>query len=198
MNINSPYYDLPKNQWLSKTQELLDHHPLEEQEVVQFCFDAWDGIFTSSIGKNSLKIGSDLFPAPQIIGALLHELIPAEIIKKYPQNWRREQDKNDKDIVCISNDRFSIELKTSSHGSQIFGNRSYAQPQSSSGKSKDGYYLAVNFEKIDGANRAPSIQMIRFGWIDHTDWIGQTAATGQQSRLSSETYSLKLKTLFQK
>ncbi len=58
--------------------------------------------------------------------------------------------------------------------------------------------MTVNFEKINVANNAPSIQMIRFGWIDHTDWIGQEAATGQQSRLSPDTYSLKLKTLYVK
>jgi len=40
--------------------------------------------------------------------------------------------------------------------------------------------------------------MIRFGWLDHTDWIGQKAATGQQSRLAPETYDLKFKTLYRK
>lgn len=198
MNTNSPYYGLPQDQWKNKTQQLIDAHPFTEQEIVGFCLSAWNGIFTSSIGNNGLKIGEHLFPAPQIIGALLHELIPAEIAAKYPDTWRKEKDKSDKDIVYIPDNQFSIELKTSSNKSQIFGNRSYAQQQSPGGKSKDGYYLTVNFEKIDGANNAPSIQIIRFGWIDHTDWIGQEAATGQQSRLSPDTYSLKLKTLYLK
>ena len=198
MNTNSPYYGLTQDKWQIKTQELINQHPLKEQEIIKFCLDAWDGIFTSSIGKNGLKIGEHLFPAPQIIGALLHELIPAEISTKYPINWRGEQNKKDKDIVFIPDDRFSIELKTSSNKNQIFGNRSFAQQQNSGGKSKDGYYWTVNFEKINGTNNAPSIQVIRFGWIDHTDWIGQSSPTGQQSRLSADTYNLKLKTLLQK
>lgn len=196
MNTNSPYYGLPQNQWKTKTQQLIDAHPLTEREIVDFCLNSWDGIFTSSIGNNGLKIGKHLFPAPQIIGALLHELIPAEIAAKYQQTWRKEQNKSDKDIVYIPNNQFSIELKTSSNKNQIFGNRSYAQQQNSGGKSKDGYYLTVNFEKINRVNDTPSIQMIRFGWIDHTDWIGQKAETGQQSRLSPNTYNLKLKTLY--
>lgn len=198
MNTNSPYFGLPQNQWAQKTQELIDEHPLDEAEIAQLCLDAWNGIFTSSIGKNRLIIGTHLFPAPQIIGALLHELIPAEISAKYPNQWRKELTKLDKDIVFIPNDRYSIELKTSSNKSQIFGNRSYAQQQNAAGKTKDGYYLTINFDKVSSTNNAPCIQMIRFGWIDHTDWIGQLAATGQQSRLSSDTYSLKLKTLFRK
>jgi ScaI restriction endonuclease len=73
----------------------------------------------------------------------------------------------------------------SSHPSQIFGNRSYAQEQASgsTGKGKSGYYLTVNFQnfKIAGADQ-PSITQVRFGWLDHTDWIGQASATGQQAR----------------
>ena len=198
MNINSPYYNHPQDQWQSITQKLIDRHPLMEDEIVDFCLSAWNGIFTSLIGINNLKIGENIFPRPQIIGALLHELIPAEIAHKYPTIWKKETNKSDKDIVFIPDNQFSIELKTSSNKKQIFGNRSYAQQQNSSGKSKDGYYLTVNFEKVNGANNAPSIQIIRFGWIDHTDWIGQEAATGQQSRLSPETYNLKLKTLYSK
>ncbi|HFC7940318.1 ScaI family restriction endonuclease [Neisseria meningitidis] len=44
----------------------------------------------------------------------------------------------------------------------------------------------------------PEIKIIRFGWLDHTDWIAQTAATGQQARLSPEAYRSKLKILYQK
>ncbi|HGG7675208.1 TPA: ScaI family restriction endonuclease, partial [Neisseria meningitidis] len=67
------------------------------------------------------------------------------------------------------------------------------------GKSKNGYYLTINFEKfMPDLKLRPEIKIIRFGWLDHTDWIAQTAATGQQARLSPEAYRSKLKILYQK
>lgn len=194
----SPYTQSAKSDWLQITHDLIANHPLDEQEIVGFCLTAWQGLFSSTIGRHRLKIGEHIFPKPQVIGALLHELIPAEIVANYPGIWQREQEKYDKDIVYLPDDRYSIELKTSSNPNQIFANRSYAQTPSQQKKSKDGYYLAVNFEQIKAKTQQPRILMIRFGWLDHTDWIGQTSATGQQARLAPETYGLKLKTLYPK
>lgn len=101
----------------------------------------------------------------------------------------------DKDLVYIPDPSLSVELKTSSHASQIFGNRSYAQPQQGAGKSKDGYYLTVNFEKFS-KDGLPKVKLIRFGWLDHTDWIGQAAATGQQARIRPESDRAKLVRLY--
>ncbi|MCI5158188.1 MAG: ScaI family restriction endonuclease [Candidatus Electrothrix sp. AUS1_2] len=195
---DSPYVGTNKAKWPDVTQELLDRHPLEEKEIEKFVLAAWDDIFESSIGRHRLKIGKHIFPKPQIIGALLHELIPAEISAAYPDVWRAEESADDKDIVHRQNDKYSIELKTSSHPRHIFGNRSYAQKPIEGKKTKDGYYLAVNFEKLSRENTRPDILLIRFGWLDHSDWIGQRAATGQQARLAPETYNLKFKTLFSK
>lgn len=64
-------------------------------------------------------------------------------------------------------------------------------------KGKSGYYLAVNFEKFSNTTN-PQIKLIRFGWIDSGDWIGQKAATGQQSRLSSDVENYKLLQLYRK
>jgi len=195
-NNASPYTNAKKSDWKQITNSLVETHPLNEDEIICFCLDAWDNLFNSSIGRHGLKIGEHIFPQPQIIGALLHELIPAEIVASYPNLWQREQKSDDKDIVYLPNDLYSIELKTSSNKNQIFGNRSYAQAPSEQKKSKDGYYLTINFDQIKVKSKKPSILMIRFGWLDHTDWIGQTSATGQQARLASETYELKLKTLY--
>jgi hypothetical protein len=196
-NNTSPYAKFNKHDWLKVTNDLIDEHPLNETEIVNFCLAAWHNLFSSSIGRHNLKIGEHIFPKPQIIGALLHELIPAEIVASYPGVWQREQEKNDKDIVYLPNDKYSIELKTSSNPSKIFGNRSYAQAPSEQKKSKDGYYLTVNCEKIKEGEQ-PSILMIGFGWLDHTDWIGQASATGQAASLAPETYKLKIKTLYTK
>jgi hypothetical protein len=108
---------------------------------------SWSAIFESRLG-GKFRIGHEISPKPQIMGFLLHELIPLELQSRYPDIWRPEKVKGDKEIVHIPNEHFSVEMKTSSHASQIFGNRSYAQEQVGKGKSKNGYYLTVNFEKF--------------------------------------------------
>lgn len=195
---NSPYSGKNKSDWKDITNQIINDHPLKKKSLVKMVLVAWDNIFDTSIGKHNLKIGVHIFPKPQVIGALLHELIPAEIAASSKTKWRGEMTKEDKDIVYIPNDFYSIELKTSSNPTQIFGNRSYAQKPTQGKKGKDGFYIAVNFEKFSKTNPKPEILAIRFGWLDHTDWIGQKAATGQQARLAPETYNLKFKTLYTK
>jgi hypothetical protein len=197
--MSSPYKDKPVDEWSDITNELIAAHPLSENQIVEYCLAAWNDIYCSKIGRHGFQIGEDIFVRPQIIGALLHELIPAEIVANNPNLWQREQRVDDKDIVYIPDSAFSIELKTSSSSSKIFGNRSYAQAPTENKKSKDGYYLTINFEQIkERSNTPPEITIIRFGWLDHTDWTGQAAATGQQAWLSKETYLYKLKTLYSK
>ena len=65
-------------------------------------------------------------------------------------------------------------------------------------KSKSGYYLAINFEKFEETEELPQIRLIRFGWLDHTDWIGQSAASGQQARLPKEVENGKLVVIYKK
>jgi hypothetical protein len=190
----SPYARLPQIKWKEKTHELIASHPLQAVDIREAVLDSWDSIFESKIGKHRIQIGKDIFPIPQLMGAFLHELIPLELAAKYPKVWRGNQNKGEKDLVYITDLKFSIEIKTSSNKSAIFANRSYAQPQSTSplAKGKDGYYIAVNFEKFKLGQRRPRILLIRFGWLDHTDWIAQSAATGQQARLAPITYQTKL------
>jgi hypothetical protein len=132
------------------------------------------------------------------MGFLLHELISLELAARYPDEWRGEVNASDKDIVYIPDDSFSIEVKTSSNPNHIYGNRSYAQATTKRKKAKSGYYLAVNFEKFSSSKHDPKIRLIRFGWLDSDDWIGQKAATGRQSRLPPEVENNKLLELYRK
>jgi hypothetical protein len=190
----SPYARLPEKKWIDRTRRLIAAHPLKSADIKAAVLDSWDSIFESKIGKHGIQIGKEIFPIPQLMGAFLHELIPLELSAKYPKSWRGNQNKGEKDLVCITDLKFSIEVKTSSDKKSIFANRSYARPQSSSplAKGKDGYYIAVNFEKFEEGRNRPRIRLIRFGWLDHTDWIAQSAATGQQARLAPITYRTKL------
>lgn len=199
--MSSPYENLSEDQWSSKTKELIEKHPLAPDLIVDVVLEAWDGIMKTKIA-DELLIGRDIFPSPQILGNYLHELIPVILAKRNPDLWRKEHDKSDKDLVYIPNVDFSVEIKTSSNPNNIYGNRSYGQENSdnNSGKSKDGYYITVNFEKFDSRHPdfRPEIQKIRFGWIDHSDWHAQAAATGQQAYLETSARDLKLMLIYQK
>jgi len=199
--IVSPYKGLPPTAWLGKTRQLIAEHPLEPDEIVEVVNESWNAIFSSSIGTKPFRIGVDLFPKPQIMGFFLHELIPLEFQRRYPTLWRAENCASDKDLVYVMNEKMSVEIKTSSHPTKIFGNRSYAQETRTSRgekKSRSGFYIAVNFGKFTKGGKQPSILRVRFGWLDAADWRGQAAATGQQASLGSGVEKAKLVQLFPK
>lgn len=191
MASKSPYDGLPQADWLAKTQELVASYPVSGDEMVEIVLGEWESIFDSRVGRHGLRIGEHIFPKPQIMGDYLHELIPYELQERYPGVWQRDQTGSDKDLVNLENDEFSTEIKTSSNPTQVFGNRSYAQPGSGWKKTRSGYFLAVNFQKWSDAlpGELPQIRLIRLGWLNHTDWIPQASATGQQARIRPEAYA---------
>jgi hypothetical protein len=189
----TPQYEgLPVEKWEAKTKQLIAEHPLDPAEIYEVVTQVWTDIFQSQIGSKPFRIGVDLFPRPQVMGFFLHELIPLEFEYRYPTIWRREETTNEKDLVYLPDDHFSIEIKTSSSARNIYGNRSYAQQGRTSKKGKSGYYLAVNYEKFMKLGGMPQIKLVRFGWLDSQDWIGQRAPTGQQARLSPDVERYKL------
>ncbi len=194
-DTGSPYEGKAVEHWPEITAYLIKEHPLRKEELVDSVLTAWSELHATRIGNRNLLIGKHIFPNPQILGFLLHELIPVELAGRHPSEWRREKEKKEKDLVYIPDPKFSVEIKTSSHASQIFGNRSYAQISSSgrTGKGRPGYFLTVNFiAKKKEADPEGKITRIRFGWLDHSDWIGQASPTGQQSRLTANADKYKL------
>lgn len=188
---------LTADKWLAVTQSLIAAHPLKPKELIEVVLASWEAISGIEIGPRKFRIGKDFYPKPQIMGFLLHELIGLELSVRYPGIWRGEESSRDKDFVFIPDERFSIELKTSSHPKSVSGNRSVSQKSKSSKKSKSGYYLTINFGKwgVIG-KKAPTIAKISFGWIDHSDWIGQAAASGQSASLAPEVYAGKMVVLY--
>lgn len=193
----SPYEGLTVEEWAATTERIIDEHPLKRSEIVEIVLSSWEDIFESQIGSKGFKIGGDIFPQPQIMAFLLHELIPLEVTARHPGAWRRDQSGFDKDLVCLADETFSTEIKTSSSATGIFGNRSYAQVTAGNKKSKSGYYLAVNFAAFEQESKdRPGVRLIRFGWLDHSDWKGQAAESGQAAYPSIEARKRKLITLF--
>jgi hypothetical protein len=196
--MSSPYAGKSESEWKNITTRLINEHPLKPNQIVKTILEVWDWIFESKIG--SFRIGQDIFPQPQIMSFLLHELIALKLTQDAPMLWKKGVNSDEKDLVCLTDDMFSIEIKASSDKKHVFGNRSYAQPSSTSRKSKSGYYLTVNFQKfplpLSLEYEHPKINMIRFGYIEHTDWIAQKSSSGQQSRLSPSVYEHKLCVLY--
>ena len=193
--LSSPYFELDQTEWAEKTLELIEAHPADPEDLVSVVRNSWTSIFGSSLGSG-FKIGTHIFPRPQILGFFLHELVPLEFERLYPGVWRRDSGAGEKDLVYVADDDMSIEIKTSSSKSQIFANRSYGQQDASQGKKdKSGYYLAVNFERWQDASGLPRIRHIRFGWLDHVDWHSQERASGQQASLPPVVENLQLLTI---
>lgn len=132
----SPYEGVPSTLWPRVTRKLVKAHPLSKSELVEVVLASWDSILATDLGAKGFRIGRDIFPKPQIIGFFLHELIPLELSARYPKTWRGDKIASEKDIVYIPNDYYSIEIKTSSDPSHIFGNRSYAQTSTKGKKAK--------------------------------------------------------------
>ena len=196
----SPFKGVRPSQWAAKTRQLLRSYPLQGEQIVKPILEAWDSIFESKIGRHGIQIGKDIFPTPQIMASYLHELIPLEFAAVYPGQWRGDQRADEKDLVYIPDGKFSAEIKTSSDPRKIFANRSYAQEASSLKKNKNGYYIAINFEKFTPERtipQRPRIRRIRFGWLDHSDWKGQDKPTGQQASLLPDSEKGKLIILYE-
>jgi hypothetical protein len=157
------------------TRKLVELHPLSLDEIRDIVLLVWDEISAITIRDLSLlKISN-----PQVLGTLIQRLMGAELAQRYPKKWRSEREKHDKDLVYIPHSAFSIEVKTSTHPREVFGNRSYTHGNGS--KSRQGYFLTINYNE-------KGIRLIRFGWLLASEWKSQKSSSGQQARLLSSTY----------
>jgi hypothetical protein len=186
----SPYFNLPTTQWADKTQDLIKKHSLSVKDIQDIAISAWDILWQTKIGDGLANITLKELDLPAtVIGYFFEKLFAYKLNQKYPNNWRGSLSKEDKDIVCIANSDFSIEIKTSGQdGTKIYGNRSYGKAsknQSLVKKEKSGYYITVNFYQN-------ILTLIRFGWIDGDDWIAQGSESGQMAGLKQEVYDNKL------
>lgn len=202
--VTSPFFGLDPldpSALAARTLELVSAYPASASDLIEASLASWDALVDSTIGRAT--IGRDIFPAPQVIGGFLHELIPLEMHARHGADWRPDTHVSEKDLVYVPNDQFSAEIKTSSHQRQIFGNRSFGQQNPATAKKlKSGYYLAINFTGWARDEAAtvvePGINLIRFGWLDHVDWLSQAASTGQAASLPASIENAQLLTIYSK
>ena len=165
-------------------------------ELSETVLSSWEDIFHSRIGAKAYEIGRDILPEPQIMGFLLHELIPLNLSAAHPKRWRRGAAATECDAVYVPNPDYCFEIKASSSAKGVFGNRSYAHVSDTASKRRGSFFLIVNFAKFSAARR-PEITLIRFGWLSATDWIGQKSPSGQRARLTKEARAFKLRIIYE-
>lgn len=190
-------YPSDTTKWALVTRRLLAGFPVSMPDLTKVVLASWEDIFHSRIGTRGYAIGTDIYPEPQIIAFLLHELIPLNLATTFPRKWLRGTGASQCDAVCVDDDDCSFEIKTSSSASGIFGNRSYAHISDKATKRRGSFFLAVNFGKFAARQARPEITLIRFGWLGASDWIGQRAESGQQARLTKEARAYKLKIIYE-
>jgi ScaI restriction endonuclease len=188
----SPYADLPLEEWLKITEQLVAQHPLNLDTIRDVALIAWGVLWQTKIGEGDTIIRLDEIDVPAtVVGYFFEKLFARELERQHPAQWRGGgRRKEEKDIVYVPNPTFSIEMKSSGQlGTKIFGNRSYNQQTQESSQvskiDKSGYHITINFYQ-------QTLNLIRFGWIDLDDWKPQKSATGQAAILAKDVYNHKL------
>lgn len=190
--MDSPFEDEPKAEWRDIRDELIKSHPLSTEDVKNLVLESFDNLLETRVGSPSdgLKLFQDIELSSQVQSDFLETILARNLIEN-DDSWRHGSEA-EKDFIYTEDPFFSTELKASGQEgvTEVFGNRSYAQKVETENakKSKTGFYITVNFYR-------ESIYLIRFGWIDFSDWTGQSAASGQAATLSDEAYMYKLKTI---
>src|SRR5260370_8634403 len=97
-NPDDPYDGIPPKRWARVTKKLIQKHPLRSGEIVESVLVAWQDLHKTVLGRK-LRIGKDIFPNPQIIGFLLHELIPLDGASSNACAWRRTKATATKQLI---------------------------------------------------------------------------------------------------
>lgn len=162
-------------------------HILPHDVLLRVVNTSWTTLWTTKIGRQPLyTFNIDA----QVIGKFFQEIMTHELYAYNPDIWidpSRPRSVKLPDFVC-ADPEYSFELKMcSQRGSRhVYGNRCSSEGfVSPNGKSRDGWMMTINYTDT-------RINLIRFGYIHGSDWIGQTSASGNSARLHPEAYASKL------
>ena len=188
--MKSPYLNKPIATWPQITKRLLAKHPLSTELILDVANQSWNALWSTRVGAGRTAIDLNQLVVPAtVVGYFFEVLFAKEMERRFPREWRGCRQGDEKDLVYIPDSRYSVEIKTSGQlGLRVFGNRSYGQKASKqrlAKKEKSGFYITVNFFR-------QTFVLIRFGWIDASDWKPQLAPTGQMAGLPDEVYAHKL------
>ncbi len=162
----------------------VSEYPIPPTVLLNHIEESWDQMWNASFG--SLSLMEAKLPS-QVIGSLFERILGRNLSERYPKVWSDEGAKHQKDFVNLVDEHFSTELKLSGQrGYSIYGNRSYCMASTSSrGKSRDGYYITVNYIR-------DCLTMVRLGWLTLDDWNPQKSNTGQSAKVDASALSNKM------
>jgi hypothetical protein len=187
--MTSPYQGQPVQQWAGITERLVQQHPLTPDLILEAATLSWNRLWNTWVGDANVGFPLiEMAPPATVIGYMIEKLFAKELAARLPGAWRGGVG-SEKDLHCIQDESFSVEMKASGQlGYKIYGNRSYGQALENADmakKDKSGYYITVNFYR-------QTLTLLRFGWIDSSDWQAQKSQTGQMSGLLPVVYNHKL------
>lgn len=188
----SPYAGKPESQWAEITDALIQAHPLTLAAIHDAAQASWARLWSTTVGDALLSFPlADLEPPATVVGYFFEKLFAKELASRFPKVWRGGRG-SEKDLHCLNEEGKSVEMKSSGQlGYKVYGNRSYGQKVENAGaakKDKSGYYITINFY-------GQTLTLLRFGWIDASDWHAQKSATGQMAGLGELVYKYKLRTI---
>lgn len=179
----SPYDNLPMADWPQRTRELCAAHPLFSEPLVRASLDAWCALADTRIGGEFLHLPQGVGALPSSVCGQLFERLVALALRSAPGAWE-SGGSGEKDVACRSEAALSFEIKTSGQSTgRLYGNRSYALGRGA--KCRSGYLLGAHFW-------GEALYLLRFGWVDAEDWVGQKSSSGQMAWLRPEAYASKL------
>lgn len=187
----NPYPDgEPQPSWKDVTDKLVHGHPLWQTDLLGAVLGTWVTLWQTTLGTGELSVGlKDIAVPATVVGYFFETLFAREMQRRHPGRWRGNSSKDEKDLVYVRDQNLSVEIKTSGQaGYRVFGNRSYGQEADNDllvKKEKSGYYITVNFCGHD-------LTLVRFGWINASDWKPQAAQTGQMAGLAQYVYDYQL------
>lgn len=162
----------------------MSRHVLSHRILSKVIHASWKALWTVKVGRIPLH---QLNIDAQVVGKFFQELMLMELHAEDPR-WMPPDGTKDPDFVFAEDPSQSFELKMCGQpGSRVvYGNRcssaAYVSPR---GKSRDSWLLTINYTDT-------RINLIRFGYVLGTDWIGQVSASGNSSRLNKDVYATKL------
>lgn len=188
----SPYDGRSVAQWAEVTRSLVQSHPLTPELIHDAAMLSWSRLWSTQVGDGNVGFPlAAINPPATVIGYMFEKLFAQELATRLPGLWRGGVG-SEKDLYCLADESKSVEMKASGQlGYKIYGNRSYGQVLENADaakKDKSGYYITVNFY-------GQTLTLLRFGWIDASDWQAQKSPTGQMAGLGPEVYAHKLLTI---
>jgi hypothetical protein len=187
---SSPYAGKSEEEWDRITRRILAKHPLDQDTILSVALTAWNHLWQTTIGSGDTAVPLLGVTVPAtVVGYFFEILFGRELERRFPGVWRGGLGGGEKDLVHVPDPKLSVEIKTSGQsGYKIYGNRSYGQKVKDdrlAKKDKSGFYITANFV-------GTKLSLIRFGWIDASDWQPQKSPTGQMAGLPERVYRHKL------